>query len=289
MTTSSVLGLFRTRDRTRAEFFAHLARRAAGGLTWISACATGSCSSPAPAAVPDRPLARAFADEGAFVALQHRDGRGVPAGREEAAADIVAAGGRAIAVSADLDSTETGRGDGRARRSRARARSASWSRRRPPTRRERFAEINDESWASVVDDLLGATFRACRAVVPGMQEAGWGRIVNIAARSGLVGRRPVHALRRGEGRDRRPDRVARQGARAAGDPRQRGRADQILTDQGRRAVDPRRARRRDGEDDPASGGSPRRTTSPDSSCGSGSGANTYVSGETISLTGGDQR
>ncbi len=30
MTTSSVLGLFRTRDRTRAEFFAHLERRAAG-------------------------------------------------------------------------------------------------------------------------------------------------------------------------------------------------------------------------------------------------------------------
>ena len=30
MTTSSVLGLFRTRDRTRAEFFAHLARPAPG-------------------------------------------------------------------------------------------------------------------------------------------------------------------------------------------------------------------------------------------------------------------
>jgi len=30
MTTSSVLGLFRTRDRTRAEFFAHLARRSPG-------------------------------------------------------------------------------------------------------------------------------------------------------------------------------------------------------------------------------------------------------------------
>ena len=38
-----------------------------------------------------------------------------------------------------------------------------------------------------MDDLLGATFRACRAVVPGMQAAGWGRIVNIAARSALVG------------------------------------------------------------------------------------------------------
>jgi GTP cyclohydrolase I len=30
MTTSSVLGLFRTRDRTRAEFFAHLDRPARG-------------------------------------------------------------------------------------------------------------------------------------------------------------------------------------------------------------------------------------------------------------------
>jgi NAD(P)-dependent dehydrogenase (short-subunit alcohol dehydrogenase family) len=54
-------------------------------------------------------------------------------------------------------------------------------------RNEKFPEINDESWADVVDDLLGATFRACRAVVPGMQAAGWGRIVNVAARSGLVG------------------------------------------------------------------------------------------------------
>ena len=31
MTTSAVLGLFRTRDRTRAEFFAHLARRPSEG------------------------------------------------------------------------------------------------------------------------------------------------------------------------------------------------------------------------------------------------------------------
>ena len=30
MTTSAVLGLFRTRDRTRAEFFAHLQRGAPG-------------------------------------------------------------------------------------------------------------------------------------------------------------------------------------------------------------------------------------------------------------------
>jgi GTP cyclohydrolase I len=30
MTTSAVLGLFRSRDRTRAEFFAHLDRAAPG-------------------------------------------------------------------------------------------------------------------------------------------------------------------------------------------------------------------------------------------------------------------
>lgn len=54
-------------------------------------------------------------------------------------------------------------------------------------RTEAIAEITDKSWGSVVDDMLGATFRTCRAVVPGMQAAGWGRIVNIAARSGLVG------------------------------------------------------------------------------------------------------
>jgi 3-oxoacyl-[acyl-carrier protein] reductase len=97
-------------------------------------------------------VARAFADEGAFVALQHREGSGSAARAQETAADIVAAGGRAIAVSADLTSTD-----------------------------------QVESMVERVDDLLGATFRACRAVVPGMQEAGWGRIVNVAARSGLVG------------------------------------------------------------------------------------------------------
>ena len=38
-------------------------------------------------------------------------------------------------------------------------------------RSERIAEITDESWAAVVDDLLGATFRTCRAAVPGMPKS----------------------------------------------------------------------------------------------------------------------
>src|SRR4029079_12725032 len=131
-------------------------------------------------------VARAFADEGAFVALQHREGSGSAARAQETAAAIVTGGGRAIAVSADLTSTE--QVGAMVERVKAElgpvgvlvsATSAYKS--------EKFPEIGDESWSSVVDDLLGATFRACRAVVPGMQAAGWGRIVNVAARSGLVG------------------------------------------------------------------------------------------------------
>ena len=131
-------------------------------------------------------VARAFADEGAVVALNHRSGSGSAARAEAAAAEIVAAGGRAMAVAADLDSTDqitamfervaTELGPVGVL---VTATSAYKS--------ERFGEITDASWSAVVDDLLGATFRTCRAAVPGMESAGWGRIVNVAARSGLVG------------------------------------------------------------------------------------------------------
>lgn len=131
-------------------------------------------------------VARAFADEGAIVALHHRSGTSSAARAEAAAADIVAAGGRALAVNADLDSTgQIGAMFERVTKELGpvgvlvNATSA--------YKTERFAEITDESWSAVVDDLLGATFRTCRAAAPAMQAAGWGRIVNVAARSGLVG------------------------------------------------------------------------------------------------------
>ena len=131
-------------------------------------------------------IARTFAGEGALVALHRRTGSESAARAEAAAADIAASGGRAIAVAADLDSTA--QIDAMVARIEAElgpvcvlvtATSA--------YKTERLGDITDESWASIVDDLLGATFRTCRAVVPEMQAAGWGRIVNIAARSGLVG------------------------------------------------------------------------------------------------------
>jgi len=125
----------------------------------------------------------AFAAEGAALAVHYRSS----ADRAEAAATAVReAGGRAIAVQADL-------GD----RASVEAMVAAVDRDLGPVtilvtatsayRNDRFVETGDEDWAAVVDDMLGATFRACRAVVPSMEAAGFGRIVNVASRSGLVG------------------------------------------------------------------------------------------------------
>ena len=230
MTTSYVLGLFRTRDRTRAEFFTHLDRRAAGSLTWISGCAIESSSSPGAGGGAGPTVARAFADEGAFVALQHRDGSGSAApGAGNGRATSLRPAAEPIAVSADLDLDRAGRGDGRARSPPSSARSASWSRPRPPTRASGSPRSPTSPGPRSSTTCSAPRSVTCRAVVPGMQEAGWGRIVNIAARSGLVGVARVRALRRGKGRDHRADRVAREGARPGGDPGQCGGADPILT------------------------------------------------------------
>src|SRR6476620_11225290 len=124
-----------------------------------------------------------FAAEGAVVAVHYRDS----AARAEAvAAQIAAAGGRAAAYQCDL-------GDGRA----IDAMVARIARELGPVavavnstsnyRMEALTEIDDEAWATVVDDMLGATFRVSRAVAPGMTENGFGRIVNLGSRSGAVG------------------------------------------------------------------------------------------------------
>ena len=131
-------------------------------------------------------LARAFAAEGAALALHHRSGPD-RAGRAEATADeIREAGGRAMAVGADLHSTA----QTEAMLERIAIGLGPVSVLVTATsayRTERLVAVSDESWSRVLGDMLGATFRVCRGVVPGMQEAGWGRIVNVSARSALVG------------------------------------------------------------------------------------------------------
>lgn len=48
-------------------------------------------------------------------------------------------------------------------------------------------ETGDDEWARTFDINVGGIFRMCRAVVPGMVERGWGRIVNIASIAGKEG------------------------------------------------------------------------------------------------------
>ncbi len=124
-----------------------------------------------------------FAAEGAWVAVHYR----ASAARAEAAAErIIAAGGRAIAVAADLTDT--------AAIERLLATVAAELgapavvvNNTSHYASETLGEIDDGRWSEVVDDMLGATFRVTRAAAPAMAAAGFGRIVNLASRSGLVG------------------------------------------------------------------------------------------------------
>ena len=130
-------------------------------------------------------LARAFSSEGSAVALHVRDA--AARGRAHDAADTIRSSGRtAIVVGADLRSTDAVEGM-----------VANIADELGPVavlinatsayRAEPLAEIGDESWAAMIDDMLNSTFRVSRAVVPGMRAGGWGRIVSFASRSAVAG------------------------------------------------------------------------------------------------------
>jgi 3-oxoacyl-[acyl-carrier protein] reductase len=54
-------------------------------------------------------------------------------------------------------------------------------------RDKRFVKMTDEDWDLVVATNLRSQFLCCRAVLPGMIERGYGRIVNISSRAWLGG------------------------------------------------------------------------------------------------------
>jgi len=56
-----------------------------------------------------------------------------------------------------------------------------------------FAKTDHELWRRMLSVNLDGTYYCMQAVLPGMREAGWGRIVNIASTAGLVGYRYVSA------------------------------------------------------------------------------------------------
>lgn len=54
-------------------------------------------------------------------------------------------------------------------------------------RDKRITRMSDEDWEAVIDVNLKSQFLCCRAVLPHMAEAGFGRIVNISSRAWLGG------------------------------------------------------------------------------------------------------
>lgn len=63
-----------------------------------------------------------------------------------------------------------------------------------------FLELTDEDWRRVLDVDLNSAFYACRAFLPGMAAAGWGRIVNVTGMNaihGYSGRAPVSVAKHG--------------------------------------------------------------------------------------------
>ena len=50
-----------------------------------------------------------------------------------------------------------------------------------------FVYVNQEQWRQVLDINLGGVMNCTHAALPGMQERGYGRIVNIASEAGRVG------------------------------------------------------------------------------------------------------
>ncbi len=247
------------------------------GLTGRIVLVTGAGGGVGPA------LASAFAAEGAAVALHVRD-----ASREgrahDAAGEIRRAGGSALVVGADLRSTSeitamasTIRAELGAVAVLVNATSA--------FRTESLNEIDDESWTSMLDDMLGAVFRVTRAVAPGMREAGWGRVVSFASRSGIAGvgraahyaaaKAGVIGLTASLAKELGPDGILVNAVAPS----------QILTERdGEPSIPAERAEKM------AKSIPLRRLATPDDVAGLvlwlGSAANTFVSGETISFTGG---
>jgi len=52
-----------------------------------------------------------------------------------------------------------------------------------------LARTRDDDWDRLMEVNVTAAFRLCRALVPGMVERGWGRVVNLASNAGVSGYR----------------------------------------------------------------------------------------------------
>lgn len=127
-------------------------------------------------------IATRFAADGHRVAILDRNAEAADA----AAAGIEGEGGTAVGVAADV--TDRGAVDaavaaviGRLGRPTILVNNAGLDCFQP------FLAVTIETWERVLAVNLTGTFHCCQAVLPGMVEAGWGRVVNISSSSAQGG------------------------------------------------------------------------------------------------------
>jgi NAD(P)-dependent dehydrogenase (short-subunit alcohol dehydrogenase family) len=135
-------------------------------------------------------IARALAAEGARVAVHYRSDR---AAAEALASAIRAAGGVAEAFGADVARTE----EVRRLMAEAELRLGALGivvNNAGPFNDTAFSELAEADWDYVMNANLKAVYLTSQLAAPGMRRAGWGRIVNIGATSGLVRSHGVYGL-----------------------------------------------------------------------------------------------
>jgi NAD(P)-dependent dehydrogenase (short-subunit alcohol dehydrogenase family) len=127
-------------------------------------------------------IAERLAADGMAVAIFDRDGEAADA----AAAKIIAAGGTAAGYTVDV--TDRPRIDAAvAEVAAALGMATVLVNNAGLDGFDPFLTIKPEKWARLLEVNLTGTFHCCQAVVPGMIEAGWGRIVNISSSSAQGG------------------------------------------------------------------------------------------------------
>jgi 3-oxoacyl-[acyl-carrier protein] reductase len=130
--------------------------------------------------------ARQLCSEGASVLLVARSGDELRAAAESCAEAGAAAGGRAAGLPCDV--TDPGAGERMLADASERFGRVDVLVNNAGTARWRdIDEVPDEDWQAAWDINVMACLRAMRAMIPGMLERGWGRVVNV---SSTAGKRP---------------------------------------------------------------------------------------------------
>jgi NAD(P)-dependent dehydrogenase (short-subunit alcohol dehydrogenase family) len=135
-------------------------------------------------------IARALAAEGARVAVHYRSDR---AAAEALASAIRAGGGMAEAFAADVARSE----EVRRLTAEVELRLGALGivvNNAGPFNDTAFSELAEADWDYVMNANLKAVYLTSQLAAPGMRRAGWGRIVNIGATSGLVRSHGVYGL-----------------------------------------------------------------------------------------------